>query len=634
MNRFDERKQKIIHMIADSSGGITGKELSLSLHISLRTVQSDVSAINKILPLVRSSNRGYSIIEEKYRTLSAQTVDVYENSDHIMIKKLMFSDVPYQIDEFADSLFMSTSTLERKLKAFQQLFTKYDLKLDRKKSHIQITGNELNKRKLISRLIFEEINPAFNTIHNLSNYFPDIDIEKIKSITLNSISKYDYFVEDAYYNNILVSIAIALYRMRSDYYIEDKIPYKISAGSAEYMIAKEICDQYASHCCIKPSNYDISYLATLLEGQIKPLDKKQAVSYGSEVLTSDFITGLDSILNSVFDSYMMDIDYSDCLYNFALHIDGMIRRSQNTQPANNEILYNIKNHCPFIHDISVAIAKKISERFNIEISDSEIGFISIHMGYLIETAAKRTETVSVMLLCDDYRHINEIIKNKLLENFSDYITVRWTRFQDTALPETAADLYITTKPLNMIGKNILMVSPFYTMDDHMNVQHAVRECMKEKKREKQNQLFSSFFHKNLFFRNLDFKTKEDVICFLGQKIIDFGIAGDDFTDSVLERERLSSTCFLDSFAVPHAIHMNADRTMVCILTSEKGIPWDDHKIHIVLMIAVHQQDRKKFMELYDGIVQILDDPKNIKQLVGAETPSEFIHCLANMNSTD
>ncbi|MBS7009449.1 BglG family transcription antiterminator [Anaerostipes sp.] len=632
MNRFDERKQKLINIIANSSGCITGKALSMSLHISLRTVQGDVAAINKILPLIHSTNKGYSIIRENYLMLSTKTADSFENSDHIMIKKLMFTDVPFQIDEFADSLYMSTSTLERKLKNLQPLLADYHLKMHRKKSYLQITGNELDKRKLINHLIFKEINPAFNTIHNLSNYFPDINVEKIKSITLNSICKYDYFVEDTYYNNILVSIAIALYRMRSDYYIKDKIPYKVSEDSAEYRIADEICEQYATHCCIKPSEYDISYIAMLLEGQIKPLDRKHEVSYSSDILTSRYIDELDVILKSVFDSYMMHIDYSDCLYNFALHIDGMIRRSKNTQPANNEMLDNIKNHCPFIHDISVAIAKKIAEKYDIEISDSEIGFISIHIGYLIETAAKRTETVSVLLLCDDYRKINETIKNKLQENFSEFITVHSFRFQDDALPDTNADLYITTKPIELLGKKVLMVSPFYTVADHMNVHRAVQECIREKNKAKQNKFFSSFFHESLFFRNLDFQKKEDIICFLGKKIVDFGIAGKDFIESVLERERLSSTCFLDAFAVPHAIHMNADRTMVCILTSEKGIPWDDHKIHIVLMIAVHQQDRKEFMELYDGIVRILDNPINIKQLAAAKTPSEFIHRLANMNS--
>ena len=75
--------------------------------------------------------------------------------------------------------------------------------------------------------------------------------------------------------------------------------------------------------------------------------------------------------------------------------------------------------------------------------------------------------------------------------------------------------------------------------------------------------------------------------------------------------------------------MNARRTMICVLTSEKGIYWDEHKIHIVLMITVQQQDRKKFMELYNGIVHILENPEKVNKLVLANTLMDFLNQLMN-----
>lgn len=43
--------------------------------------------------------------------------------------------------------------------------------------------------------------------------------------------------------------------------------------------------------------------------------------------------------------------------------------------------------------------------FHVEIADSEIRFISIHLGYLIEAACNTDDKVSVLLLCDSYHHI-------------------------------------------------------------------------------------------------------------------------------------------------------------------------------------------------------------------------------------
>ena len=56
MNRFTKRQKKIIKEISSSNDYITGKSLSLILNVSLRTIQSEVAEINKVLPLILSTN--------------------------------------------------------------------------------------------------------------------------------------------------------------------------------------------------------------------------------------------------------------------------------------------------------------------------------------------------------------------------------------------------------------------------------------------------------------------------------------------------------------------------------------------------------------------------------------------------
>lgn len=630
MDRFDDRKKKIISILSDSNDYVTGKSLSLMLNTSLRTIQSDVSAINKEISLIISSNKGYTINRENFALLDKEVIQPAKNNEHVILKKLIFANSPYQIDELAESLYMSTTTLEKHFKNFRKILEKYNLVIARKNSYIHIEGDELNKRKLINYLIFEEINPAFNSINNLEIYFSGINIDKIKSIILNSINKYNYYVEKTYYNNLIINIVIALYRMRSDYYVSNKTEYHMNIEADEYKIAYEICAQYGDHCHISPSDYDISYISTLLEGQIKPINCEASTVNPPEFLTPEFISDINDILMNVFHYYMLNINFSEYLYSFALHIDGMIKRAYNTQPANNEILKNVKKNCPFIYDVSVTIAQKISEKYNINVADTEIGYISIHIGYLIESSTENSDKVSVLLFCNDYHHINENIEKKLMDNFSDFIDINIFRSDnDDAIFNVASDLIITTKPLNIIGRKVLTISPFYTMMDHINIDNAIHNCMKERKKKYQNQLLSSFFDPKLFFKNYDFPSKQEVIQFLGQKIIDFGLAKEGFIASVLERERLSSTCFFDTFAIPHAMDMNASRTMICVLTSEKGIYWDEHKIHIILMITVQQRDRKNFMELYNGIVQILENPQKVNQLILADTLTEFLKQLMN-----
>lgn len=626
MNRFTERQQKIINEIAGTSDFITGKALSILLNVSIRTIQTEISRINQIIMLVDSSNRGYSINKSNYFKLNKSNISK-PRYEHIMLRKLILADTPYHIEELAEMLYMSTSSLEKKLRSFSDLFKLFNLRFYRENMYVQIIGNELDKRHFIHHLILKEISPSFNSINNLDDYLPDTNIEKIETIVLNSIDKYNYFIENAYSSNLILHVAIALYRMKSNHYVEDIISDGINSKCIEYQIALEICKQYSQDLPISPSKIDISHIATLLSGQIKPLYSSVSKLNAENIMSKNFYSEINDILFEVFNYYMLNIDYSNQPYRFALHIDAMIKRVKNNFPAPNDLLKNIKENCPFIHDVSVQIARKISEAYNISIPVSEIGYIDIHIGYLIEDSIAQNNKLQVILLCSEYHNITESIQKRLLNNFSEFIhlTVINSKHPFDNLDNTA-DLIITTFPFK-VNKKTICISPFYTTKDYLKIDNAIKKCLKEKQKSEYTQTLSSVFHENLFFRRNDLKTKYEIINFLGQKVIDFGLAEEGFIQSVIERENLSSTCFFDTFAIPHANEINAKKTMFCVLINEEGIQWDKHNIYIVLMMTVHQDDRKEFMTLYEGVIQSLANPEKVKRLVSAKTHLEFIHYL-------
>lgn len=220
-------------------------------------------------------------------------------------------------------------------------------------------------------------------------YFNDTGTDRIKHIILNAIDHHGYFVDSVYEENVIVNIIIALYRIRDNHYIVSKQKNDLT-HSIEYTIANEICRQYSNHWHIHPTKNDIAYMASLLTGQIKSSnliddDNKK------EVISQSFIDTINDILIDTFQKYMLDIDYSEQLYNFSLHIDAMIKRAKIHRPAENISLNQLKNNSPFIHDVSVYLTQRISEQFQIEIDESEIGFISVHIGYLIKNCLQNNQ---------------------------------------------------------------------------------------------------------------------------------------------------------------------------------------------------------------------------------------------------
>lgn len=624
---YTNRQKKIISLLSNEDTYVTGKTLSILLDVSIRTIQSEIATINQKSQIILATKKGYIIQPDKRNELSA--IDTHHNEDHTILRQLIFFNEPHQVDEFAESLYMSTSSLEKKLKDFQNILEQYNLSIHRKNTYISIVGNELDKRQFINYLIFEETGPAFHNLENISSYFKGINIPKIRSIILNTLNKHGYYVENNYVSNLLINIIIALYRMRVDSYIEYIPNDSIHVMMPEYRIAEDICNQYANHWNINPTVNDIKYIAIILWGQIKPIDRSISTTHPtSEIMTTDFIHEIDEILFSVFSYYMLNIDYSNFLYNFALHIDALIKRASNYQIAHNDIFDNIKRNCPFIYDVAVHIAKKISDKYFISIVDEEIGYISIHIGFLIETHNTLHEKIKILLVCDDYYHIMDKMIKNIMKDHAEQITIQSAKTNVTAYEiDDKIDLIITTKDLSFIGKKIIHISPFYTQEDYIKINDAVHKSIIEREKRNQNEMLRSYFHENLFFQTNQCLTKNDAIRFMGEKIINFGLAKEGFIESVFKREEMSSTCFFETFAIPHAIELNAKQTMFCVLVSTDGVLWDNQKIHIILMIAVQQKDRKKFMKIYESIIKALWDKEKVYNLTRAKSLNEFIKCL-------
>lgn len=88
-----------------------------------------------------------------------------------------------------------------------------------------------------------------------------------------------------------------------------------------------------------------------------------------------------------------------------------------------------------------------------------------------------------------------------------------------------------------------------------------------------------------------------------------------FCDSIILREKTSSTAF-GNIAIPHVIHVDALKSGIGIMVSEKGIYWDDQIVHIVFLIAIHYDDNRVFSLVYEAEVKpLLSLKKAFKQVI-------------------
>ena len=624
MTDFSERQQKIITIITNHNDYVTCKQIENEIGFSRRTILNEINEINRIKPIIISSNRGYRIDREALNEIRVESIpDI--RSEHDLLRRLMLKNKTYSFKELQDKLYISETTLNKTLKEISPFVSSFGLSIKRSKGQISIEGNEFNKRRLINYLINEEIDENFKSLGDIDELVEGIDTIRVQHIIDTSIEQFGYYVDTNYTFNMTLNVIIALYRMKNNLHIDEDIETSVSSDSDEYRIAEMICDQYSNHSYINVREEDVRYIASLLSGQLRRRDNKEQPE---PIISNEFINEIDVLLMETFSYFMIEASYSDLLYPFALHIDAMLKRIRNNQIIINDLLGNIKKNSPFIYEVAIYFANKVNQKYNVRMPDEEIGFVSVHLGFVINNSIQKFNKVKILLLCNDYHNILNTITTKIMSKHSDYVDIiPYDISFNPIRTDFDVDLIISTKMINVVGKKLIIITPFYSIVDSIQVDDAINEVLASKEKSYRNLLLSSFFHEDLFFKTDRFQNKEEVINFMGQKIIDFGLTDDRFIQSVQEREKISSTCFFDTFAIPHAIDVFSNKSMFCILTSEKGIMWDDTKIHIVLMLAVHLDDRKEFVNIYNGIIKALWDKDKTDRLINANTLAEFIEVL-------
>lgn len=632
---LQERQKKIIELLIKNGTTVQSSVIANALDVTSRTIRNDIKNINDCInsELIIANQSGYMIDCKLLPVLNMETTYTDSRKLHQqLLKELLLKDQNLYTDDLSDTFYMSTSTLNKHLKEITKELESNNLILRKKDGQIIVDGSELDKRKMINKLIFSDVNSTFFCLENCASFFDNIDILKIKNILLDSLNKYHLYANDIYSTNLIINIGTTLSRILNNFSI-DTLPVKnyVITDTVEYKAANYIIKEFNNIYNKIVKENDIIYISLLILGQTKKHYTDSLDHDVKNLLSNDFLNKIREIVTETFNYFMLDIDYENFLWNFALHINFLIIRSSVGNSVANSLIENIKSNCPFIYDVAVNLSNRIGETFSIVVNDYEIGFIALYTGVAIETLSKKDNKIKAVLICNDYNDLSNRISEKIKERYSDSVDLIDVS-PNLNIDNTSLDsvLYISTLPNTALINNVVTISPFLSNSDIMKLDKAIGVCLKEKRNKLAKQLLLNCFHEELFFHNLKFQNKYEIINFLGNKTIEFGIAGKDFTSSVIKRENLSSTCFFNSFAVPHSIELNANKTTFCILTSEEPLGWDDNNIKVIFMIAVSKKDRKEFEGIYNSIVDILCDYRCISKISQAKTFINFINCINEM----
>ncbi|GHD47470.1 transcription antiterminator [Mycetocola manganoxydans] len=630
-----DRQDRILAYLARAGTWVTAGELADVLGVTPRSIRSYVTAIKARAAgqsVVEAGPNGYRVDADAYAAFrSAAVVDVTETPrDRLygIVRRLVDSPDGLDVFDLADSLHVSESTVESDLARVRLLLSEAELSLTRRGGTVALAGTELARRRLLSRMFREETERGMIELEAIQREFSFQSLSEFKTALIDMLTERNYSLNDYGIDNVLLHIAIAVDRVSKDRHVPES---DTGAGEPADGIPSDLSALIAHHFDTVLGAADIDYLAYLLT--------TRAVMRAPDATDPGYLNRADldvvrSIVQNAGEEYLVDLSDEDFITRLTLHVQNLLRRAHEHSYSRNPMARSIKTSYPMIYELAVYIASRLQQHGAVEINDDEIAYIAMHVGaHLQQQQSRSDEVLRCVLVCPNYYDMHLLLRDRVTLMLGDAIeVVRVVTRSDVSWAGLDADIVLTTIEPPVPDEKVLVIQPFFTQGDADRVRQAVSRIRRVHRRALIKDEVLKYFDASLFLRNEGASSEAAMIRRLGDLMVARGIIDEDYVDGAIERERMSSTAFTDSLAVPHAMEMTARSTSIAIAVNESSMPWGENRVNVVALIAFSASERANFQRVFDQFVEVFSEREDVQRIVRRSTDftafiDELVHTM-------
>lgn len=639
---MNTRLYQIIQELLTSDELQPGSEIATNLQVSSKTIQSDIKELNRLLNddiahIESYRGKGYRINvinEDEFKHFLKEIIQENnqvvpsEPEDRIqfLLEKLLLESSYIKMDTLAEELFISRSTLQSDLKDIRKTLEHYGLFLDQKPNHgIKVYGNEMKIRFLISEHVFNQKPKVTELAPEWLEILPKEEIEYIQNIILSKLRKNKTVINDISLHNLITHIAIACKRIREEKVVEiyQEELSKIT-DKKEYSIAKELVEEIEQKLKVSFSVNETAYLAIHLQGA-KKLYSELEIEEVQSILGEDIQQLTRNILDRIDKVYSLNLfEDKELILNLSLHLKPAISRYTYQMNLRNPLLEEIKNKYPFSFEAGLTGAEVIREKLGISIDESEIGYMALHLEAALERQKKsKKHKQRCIIVCASGLGTAQLLLMKLKDRFYDELnilgTTEYYNLDDESIHHL--DFIISTIPIpKKLPIPVVQVSTLLGNQDVNRIEKLIHNDI---------EIMMKYMREQFTYLKMDFSTKEEVIQFLGEQLLEAGKVNTDFVGSVLERENYSSTSFGNLVAIPHPMEPQTVDTFWSIVTLKRPIQWGNKPVQVVCLLNINKQKQKMddLKPMYDVLMKLLDNRFLLQKLLQGETYAEFKDAL-------
>lgn len=628
----------VIEALVQSPEWVTARQLASQLQVSSRSVINYIGEINyQEEGLIEASKSGYRINRERAKkVLERQSGTLPETSAervNYMITELLSSDSMQDqgIDlyEISERIFVSYETLRKDLVKVRKKVKEYGLFANVSNSSVRLEGKEIDKRKLLSAILYEEFNRNIVSLELVQKAFPDYDLEILRDIVLTECRRYHYYINDYAMLNLILEIAITMERIQKNCTFRTHIAENRNFKEQEAELVRSIAGRVEDTFFVSITGMELQELTSLILSHLMRMDDNEWNTKSiNTFVPAESMAIVRCVLDYLNENYYIDTSDQEFIVKFSIHINNLLLRMENHYTAKNPLTDHIKKTCPLIFECAVGVANCLNQMTGYRIDEDEIAYIAIHIGGTLENNGKMKDKLSCVLLFPQYYDMSDIMAERINKEFSSSLVVQdvITRISELSTLKKADILISTIDVQDQKWEYVVTVNPFLRADDLEKIHEKISRIKKEKKKKHLRETLLRITSPELFHINRENWNQDQALEAMVREMEGQGYVNPDFIREVKEREKHSTTAF-GRLAVPHALELNAYKTGIYILNSEKPIEWGGDLVSLVLLFAINRDDRILFHEVFDNLVVLLLEKQNLDRVLASRNYGEFVNTI-------
>lgn len=599
---MNDKYLKILKILEGNNGNyVKISDFSSALNVSNRTIMRYLSILmnmdtNHSIVIESSKSKGYRLVvldEECFHKFKNELVKKENYSDDQ--RDLMFRMIVnryVKITSLEEDMNYSPSSINRKIASINAKLKSQNVEIVKNKNLIFLSGDEIRIRSM-GTMIVNENHDMLNRLNQMQSAL----IYEAKSL----LKKLDISIAESDFHYLCVS----LIRIQQGNFIKFNNTLKCLVQSAldDMHDVQKFKEGLLSRFLMDLNDDELLFLSLIIaKGEDSIIDNNEIYSQLYPILQKIFMD--------------VDVEYStnfhkdtELITSIDYHISNALSDYILLSSSNNSLINEIRLNLTNEHCIALELSEKLYKLLNIEISDKDIGYLTLH----IANSAERNKGIKQIRTCVVYE--NNLSAARLLKTRVESV-MRDIDFVDVverkSLNEEDYDLVLAFE--DSISQ-YLSVSPFLNEIDAQSIKDRIIQI------EGMVPLLN-LCRKHLFYV-FDGTNKDSLLDIVLKDLLDKEYLNDDEVNRLLQRESLSSTEIALDVAFPHVTV--SKQSFLAVIVCKNEVEWKHNKVRLVFLMGFNSQMESKKTVKY--LFNKIKDESVVRRLMDIRVFEEFIEIM-------